>query len=75
MGILQRIFTFFLPREKAAAAEAESSAWMVKCDDCGHERSVWDLGGIRWRASGSPRWRIKCSRCGGKRWHTVRYVE
>jgi DNA-directed RNA polymerase subunit RPC12/RpoP len=73
MGILQRIFTSILPREKAAAAESESRAWIAKCDDCGLQRSVWDLGGIRWKASGTPRWRIKCPQCGVKRWHTLRF--
>lgn len=75
MGLFQRIITAVLPRTKAAELEKESRAWIVTCDDCETKRSVWELGGIRWKASGSPRWRIGCETCGAKRWHTLSYVE
>jgi hypothetical protein len=38
---------------------------------CGHERSVWDIGGIRDMAFGNPRWWMRCPRCGGLTWDTV----
>jgi hypothetical protein len=30
---------------------------------CGREASIWDLGGIRWKAAGAPRRRLNCSAC------------
>ena len=51
--------------------EAESRQWMVKCPNCGFEQSVWEMGGVRWKAAGSPRWRMKCPNCGQTGWHTV----
>jgi hypothetical protein len=59
-----------LPRRWADALEADSRRWMVACP-CGHERSVWDIGGIRYKAVGSPRWWMRCPRCGRRTWHTV----
>ncbi len=26
---------------------------MARCETCGDERSIWELGGIRWKAAGS----------------------
>jgi hypothetical protein len=50
--------------------EAESRSWMVRCD-CGFERSVWDMGGIRWKARGRSRNYLKCPGCGQYTWHTI----
>lgn len=48
----------------ASRIEAESRQWMMQCRTCGHEVSVWDAGGIRYKASG-PVWRLgRCANCG-----------
>jgi len=52
--------------------EAESRAWMARCETCGNERSIWDLGGIRWKAAGNPRRRLKCPSCNRTTWHRLR---
>jgi transposase-like protein len=49
--------------------EAESRAWKVRCETCGAERSVWEIGGIRWKAVGNPLSLFKCQPCGRARWH------
>ena len=68
----QRFVTRFLGREGAAAAEAESRAWLMKCPNCGFERSVWDMGGVRYKASGGiSRVMVKCPGCGQTGWHRV----
>lgn len=68
----QRFFTRMLGREAAAAAEAESRAWMMKCPNCGFERSVWETGGVRYKASGgTKRVMMKCPNCGHTGWHRV----
>jgi ribosomal protein S27E len=40
--------------ERAAEMEAESRTWMVRCRKCGNERSVWEMGGLRYKARGRP---------------------
>jgi predicted RNA-binding Zn-ribbon protein involved in translation (DUF1610 family) len=68
----QRFFTRFLGREAAAAAEAESRAWLMKCPNCGFQRSVWETGGVRYKASGgSSRVMMKCPSCGQTGWHRI----
>ncbi len=44
--------------------EAESRSWVARCPHCGAEKSVWELGGIRWKAAGSPSVRLRCPSCG-----------
>lgn len=46
-----------------ASIEAESRDWMVRCRACGFERSLWDLGGLRWKAKGTT-WTLgRCPAC------------
>ena len=43
--------------------EAESRTWFIQCQKCGHEISVWDAGGMRYKALG-PVWRLaRCVNC------------
>lgn len=53
------------------AMEAESRAWMVRCPHCGFERSVWDAGGIRYKAAGTSRQYRRCTSCGKRGWHKI----
>lgn len=46
----QKFLLRILPKSWAQDMEADSRKWMLKCNTCGHERSVWDAGGIRWKA-------------------------
>jgi hypothetical protein len=61
-------------RRATAAMEAESRAWMMQCPHCGFERSVWDAGGIRYKAAGSPRWYQRCASCGRRGWQKVHWA-
>ena len=72
MSFIQRVFTTVLPQRCADSMEAESRCWMVRCK-CGFARSIWELGGIRWKATGKPRTYMKCPQCGQRSWHTVTY--
>ena len=64
-------FLRLLGPEGAAAAEAESRAWLVTCPNCNFSRSVWDMGGIRYKAAGTPRRMLRCPHCGQSGWHLV----
>ncbi|MEZ5427263.1 MAG: hypothetical protein R2747_13420 [Pyrinomonadaceae bacterium] len=71
MTFVQKLFTAILPRAWTESMRAESLEWMIKCPDCGFERSVWEAGGVRWKAKGNPRRRMVCVQCGGRTWHTI----
>lgn len=64
MSWVQRLITGLLPRKWAAAIEADSRAWVMTCQTCGYETSVWDAGGIRFAAAGHPVRRFRCPNCG-----------
>ena len=68
MSAPQRFFKAILPPAAFAAMKAESRAWMMKCPHCGHEYSVWDIGGIRYKAAGTPKRNAACPACGLRAW-------
>ena len=70
MSLIQRVLMWVLPEASAKSMEAESREWMHTCP-CGHARSAWELGGIRWGASGNPRRLLPCPVCGKWTWHEV----
>ncbi len=71
MSRIQQLLSRLVPRTSADSMEAESRAWMVRCASCGDERSIWDLGGVRWKAKGSKRIWGRCRGCGKLGWHSV----
>jgi hypothetical protein len=70
MSWIQRLFLRVLPSAWARDMQAASRSWKIRCP-CGQEQSVWDVGGIRWKALGNPRRMLRCPRCGKLTWHTV----
>ncbi|MDJ0908570.1 MAG: hypothetical protein QNI99_05230 [Woeseiaceae bacterium] len=61
--MLRKLIVRFFPN-LAAKIEADSRRWMIHCKHCGFEQSVWDAGGIRYKARGTV-WRYgKCANCG-----------
>jgi hypothetical protein len=69
MSRTQKLFTMIF-HSRAQELEAESRRWMMR-GACGHEYSVWDAGGVRWKASGNPRAYRRCMICGQGSWHTI----
>lgn len=57
--------------ETAAEIEAESRAWMMQCPRCKAERSIWEAGGIRYKAAGNPRKMLRCASCSQTTWHRI----
>lgn len=74
MGLIQKIFKAILPASTLASMEAESRKWIVKCKTCGTERSIWDMGGIRYSAKGSKTTYVHCEKCSKYEWHTVYFT-
>lgn len=70
VSTVQRLAKKLLSEKTAAAMEAESREWRLICA-CGHDRSIWEIGGIRYKAAGNPRKLMKCPACGKRTWHRV----
>jgi transposase-like protein len=68
---LRSFVMWFMPAATKAAAEVESRSWIATCPHCGASASIWDLGGIRYKASGTPSIRFKCPSCGKSGMHRV----
>lgn len=71
MTSLQKLVVAILPKKWAASLESESRTWIMRCSSCGLERSVWEAGGIRWKAAGSVRRYLFCPKCGRSQWHAI----
>lgn len=74
MSTIQRVILGLVPHSWAVSMEAYSRRWMVRCP-CGHQRSIWELGGIRWNATGSSKMWGRCPQCGQWTWQTMSYRE
>ena len=75
MTPMQRFMTRLVGRDTAAIMEQDSRAWKITCPSCGLERSVWEMGGIRYGAGGAKRTKGRCVRCGYLGWHEERRDE
>jgi hypothetical protein len=71
MSFRQKLLQAILPRRWVEEMEAESRSWMLRCDTCDLERSVWEAGGVRWKAAGRPSRLMRCPHCGRATWHTL----
>lgn len=69
-SFVQRLVLACVPRAWGASIEADSRRWTLRCE-CGHERSVWAAGGVRWLAKGSPKRLLPCPACGRTTWHST----
>lgn len=72
MGLRSFIMWFMGPQTKANA-EAESRKWIATCPNCGKQTSIWDLGGLRFKAAGKPSQGFRCQQCGKFGMHKVAY--
>lgn len=71
MSGVQKLFKTVLPNSWAESMEKESREWLIRCAECGFEKSVWDAGGIRWKAAGNPKNKALCAKCGKLNWHSI----
>ena len=72
MSRIQRLITSLVPKSWAESMEADSRLWMIQCPNCKFEQSIWDIGGIRWKAtSNSKKNYQRCPNCGERSWHTI----
>lgn len=65
MSWLQELFGRLSP------GEAESREWMIRCPRCDAERSMWEAGGVRYKAAGRKRTLARCRACGRLVWAII----
>jgi predicted RNA-binding Zn-ribbon protein involved in translation (DUF1610 family) len=69
---LRDVILRLMPRGMRERAIQESKEWFVICPSCGHARSYWEIGGLRYKASSrGKRTGHTCSQCGKWSMHRV----
>ena len=63
MSGIQNFIKTILPASWAGSMEKESREWMMRCETCNFQQSVWEHGGIRWKAAGNPTRKMICRNC------------
>ncbi len=63
MSLRDLILRFMSPKMRAEA-EADSRKWAATCPRCQRVNSMWDVGGMRYRAVGNPVTLVRCAHCG-----------
>ncbi len=71
LSFWQRVSKSFLSESTFEDMKIESNSWKVQCPNCKYERSVWEMGGIRWKAAGNPKVLRICPNCDQQGWHLV----
>ena len=70
----QRIFRRLSSPELFAAMERDSRLWKAECPHCQAQTSLWEMGGIRYKAVGEPLTRLRCPKCGQMGWMRIRWT-
>ena len=63
MSLRDFILRFMSPKLRADV-EADSRKWIATCPRCQRTNSMWDVGGMRFRAVGRPSTLVRCMHCG-----------
>ena len=74
MSLTQRLIKALVPARWFAAMEAHSRSWVMRCP-CGYETSIWEMGGIRYRAAGNPRIMGRCAKCGQRQFGQLHRID
>jgi hypothetical protein len=69
-GVVAAVFAA-VPKGSKNAAELESRDWQVTCNRCGFTRSVWQTGGVRYKAAGESIVRMACPGCEQRGAHRI----
>ena len=75
MTLIQKFLSVVLPKRWVDDMRAESQAWQIRCSSCGKSQSVWEAGGIRWKAASiGKRTLVYCPHCRRRRMSTVERI-
>lgn len=67
MSGFQKLMKLFIPRTTFQKMEAESRSWFLTCD-CGYSKSIWEIGGMRYKSKDNNKTFAKCPNCGKRKW-------
>jgi hypothetical protein len=74
MTLIQKFITTILPKSWAADIQAESESWLLTCPNCGTVRSIWDIGGVRYKAYPKKKKAlVRCTQCKETRMMPLEY--
>ena len=71
MSLFQRLILSLVSPRLAEAMEQDSRLWTMRCLTCGSEISIWEAGGVRYRAAKRSRTLYRCLKCSRIRCHEV----
>ncbi len=72
MKALQNILRALVSDRVFKEMKAESEQWFFECLSCGFKRSVWEAGGIKYKATVRRKRAVgKCPECHKWRWMSV----
>ncbi len=74
LSLAQKIAKFFASASLFEKMKADSMLYRFTCS-CGKEASIWDIGGIRYKASGTPRTGVRCPYCGKRSMQRIYKVQ
>ncbi len=67
MSGIQKFCKLIFPKRLFEAMEAESRQWHITCE-CGYSRSIWDVGGMRYKSKDNNKTYGKCPGCNRRKW-------
>ena len=70
----QRLIRRLSSPELFAAMERDSRLWKGECPHCRAQTSLWEIGGVRYKAIGEPLTRLRCAKCGQMGWMRIRWT-
>jgi len=68
MSFPQKLLATILPKRAFEAIQKGTQKWCITCQ-CGHERDLWEAGGIRYGALGNKYGFKFCNSCSKFRRH------
>lgn len=72
MSLIQRFFMAILPKSWGESMKYDSEHWQCRCTTCGTTRTIWEIGGIRWKAYSRGKISlIYCPTCKTLRAHAI----
>ena len=60
-----------MPKNWRNSAIVDSKRWQTRCTKCQSRSTVWDLGGMRWKAYGEPLTGFRCPVCNTFTMHKI----
>ena len=76
MTFIQKFVTSVLPKSWRQAIQHESENWLLRCPACDAVQSVWDMGGIRYKAASShKKVMARCPQCANTSLMPLEYRE